>query len=245
MTPLALEGPTMSASSWQDAEVARRFLDERRAAIPYAADHLDLIVRLVRHFRGEPVRLLDRGCGDGILARTILLAFPGSRAVLLDHSAPMLQRAREAMAPFADRCDIVEGELAQPLTWQVAPPFDLVVSGFAIHHLESPRKRSLYEEIFALLSPGGLFVHLEHVASATPRGEALFDELYIDHIAARTGRDRGIVENEYHARPDRADNKLEPVEVQLHWLREIGFVEVDCFFKWMALAIFAGQRLTE
>src|SRR6185312_603379 len=106
--------PTMTATSWQNPEVARRFLDERRAAIPYAADHLDLIVRLVRHFRGEPARLLDLGCGDGLLARTVMLAYPQMRAVLLDHSEPMLARARSAMAGHADHCEIVRGELGEP-----------------------------------------------------------------------------------------------------------------------------------
>src|SRR5262245_2350948 len=105
----------MSESTWQDESVARQFLDERRGAIPYASDHLELIVRLVRHFLGEPARLLDLGCGDGLLARTVLAAFPSSVAVLLDHSPPMLARARQAMAAFAGRCDIRQGELAEPL----------------------------------------------------------------------------------------------------------------------------------
>jgi tRNA (cmo5U34)-methyltransferase len=232
----------MTATSWQNPEVARRFLDERRAAIPYAADHLELIVRLVRHFLGAPARLLDLGCGDGLLARTVLLAFPDARAALVDHSPPMLERARTAMAPFAERCEIVEGELTRPLSQQVSGSFDLAVSGFAIHHLPDERKRSLYREVYDQLTPGGLFVNLEHVASATRRGEALFDELYVDAVAAKTGKPRDELERQYHARPDKADNKLAAVEAQLAWLREIGFVEVDLFFKWMELALFAGQR---
>jgi ubiquinone/menaquinone biosynthesis C-methylase UbiE len=228
-------------SSWQDAEVARRFLDERRAAIPYAADQLRILLELVGHFLGEPRRVLDLGCGDGLLARTVLARHPGASAVLLDHSPPMLERARRAMADFADRCRILPAELAEPLDPALGE-FDLVVSGFAIHHLPTERKRALYGEIFARLTPGGLFVHIEHVASATPRGEALFDQLYIDHIAPPTGRPRAEVAREYHARPDKADNKLESLERQLAWLREAGFAEVDCFFKWFELAVFSAQR---
>ena len=232
----------MTATSWQNPEVARRFLDERRAAIPYAADHLDLMVRLARHFVGSPCRLLDLGCGDGLLSRTLQTAFPACAAVLIDHSPPMLERARAAMAPFAGRSEIVEGELARPLAEQVRGPFELVVSGFAIHHLPDERKRSVYQEVFDLLTPGGLFINLEHVASATRRGEALFDELYVEAMAAKTGRPLDGLEREYHARLDKADNKLAPVEAQMDWLRAIGFAEVDVFFKWMELALFAGQR---
>jgi SAM-dependent methyltransferase len=235
----------MTRSSWQDADVARRFLDERRAAIPYAADHIELMLRLVRHYLGSPTRVLDLGCGDGLLARAVLSTHLGARAVLLDHSEPMLHRARAAMSPFAERSTILNADLAEPLSRSVPQTgFDLVVSGFAIHHLPTQRKRSLYAEIHDALTPGGLFVHIEHVASATLRGEALFDALYVEQLARHTGRPRAEVEAEYHARADKADNKLEPLERQLGWLRDIGFREVDCWFRWMELAVFGGVRST-
>jgi ubiquinone/menaquinone biosynthesis C-methylase UbiE len=234
---------TANASSWQDPSVAHRFLDERRAAIPFTAAHVEILLRLIRHFLGEPARVLDLGCGDGFLARAVLSAFPDAHALLLDHSVPMLDRARQAMAPFAGRYQLAHADLAAPLADAVQPGgFDLVVSGFAIHHLPHERKRSLYAEIHSILRPGGLFVNVEHVASATPVIERLFDDAYIDHIAAHSGKPRAQVAAEYHGRPDKADNILAPMEAQLDWLREAGFAHVDCFFRWLELAVFGGQR---
>lgn len=37
-------------------------------------------------------------------------------------------------------------------------------------------------------------------------------------------------------------NKLLDVETQLGWLREIGFVDVDCFWKWRELPLLSGIR---
>jgi ubiquinone/menaquinone biosynthesis C-methylase UbiE len=199
---------------------------------------------LTRHFVPQPVRVIDLGCGDGFLARAVLSEFPTAHALLIDHSEPMVRRAHEAMRPFSGRYEIRHGDLSESLSALVGDgPFDLIVSGYAIHHLPTTRKRSLYREVYDLMRPGGLFVNVEHVASATPELEAAHDEAYIDHIVAVTGRDSTEVEREYHGRPDKADNILEPVEAQVGWLREIGFEQADCYFKWLELGVFGGQRL--
>lgn len=232
-----------AGSSWKDAEVARRFLDERRRAIPLGDEKVAMLLRLARHFVPEAGRVIDLGCGDGFLARAVLTAFPTSHALLIDHSEAMLRRAHEAMRPFSGRCEIRHGDLTESLPPQAGDgPVDLIVSGYAIHHLPTPHKRTRYGEVFGLLAPGGLFVNVEHVASATSALEAVIDWAFIDHIAAVTGRARASVESEYRNRPDKADNILDPVEAQVCWLREVGFEHADCHFKWLELAVFGGVR---
>jgi SAM-dependent methyltransferase len=202
---------------------------------------------------GCPVRrVLDVGCGSGVVTAAILARFPQARAVLVDFSAPMLDEARAALGKDERALRFVAGDLAAP-SWvdgvRDDGPYDVIASSYAIHHLTDVRKRALYAELYALLSPGGVFVNVEHVASAGAWGEALSDAVMVDslcaHLHARgESTPRAAVAERFATRPDKAANILAPLDEQCAWLREIGFVDVDCFFKVFELAVFGGRRPT-
>jgi ubiquinone/menaquinone biosynthesis C-methylase UbiE len=238
----------MTAEVWKRRDVAAAFLDERSLLIPDRQRQLDVLLRLLRSSPHEPRRILDVGAGDAVLLAAALEAFPEASGVALDFSHLMLERARQRLAKFGGRAATAEADLGSPAWRQaVAGPFDAVVSGFAIHHLPDERKRALYGEVYDLLAEGGVFVNCEHVSSPTPAVERLFDDAMSEHLWQRR-RDRGEdvtleqVRTEFLERPDRAANILAPVEEQCRWLREIGFRDADCFWKYFELAVFGGKR---
>jgi SAM-dependent methyltransferase len=238
----------MTAEVWKDREVAHAFLTERSLLIPDRPRQLDVLLRVLRFARREPRRVLDLGCGDALLLATVLQAFPQASGVALDFSPLMLEQAGRRLAPFGSRGVVSEADLASPGWLQVVQgPFDAVVSGFAIHHLPDERKRTLYCEVYGLLAEGGAFVNSEHVSSPTPRGEEMFNDAMGEHLYQRRkehGEDvtRALVLKEFLERPDRAANILASVEDQCKWLRDMGFRDVDCFWKYFELAIFGGIR---
>ncbi|MDQ4072084.1 MAG: class I SAM-dependent methyltransferase [Actinomycetota bacterium] len=167
-------------------------------------------------------RFLDLGTGNGRMIDLVLGVRPASRAVGLDFSAVMIDHARRR---FADdgRVEIREHDLDEPLP--LLGPFDAVVSGLAIHHCPDERKRDVYAEAYGLLRPGGVFLNLDHVASPTLR-------LHEKFLAAL----------DMAPEDDDPSNILLDVETQLRWLREIGFTDVDCYWKWREVALLGGVR---
>jgi SAM-dependent methyltransferase len=241
------QDPEPPGAVWKKPAVAAAFL-ERSRDIPDRPRQLEAIFRVLGLAERPPARVLDLGCGDGLILDALLAAFPEAEGVGLDFSAHMLAQAATRLARFGTRARTVEADLAAS-SWRnaVSGRFDAVVSGFAIHHLAHRRKRALFDEIHDLLAEGGLFLDLEHVASASPRLEAAFDTMMGEHLfACRRARGEAVTLAEVHEayvnRPDREANILAPVEVQCGWLREIGFTDVDCYWKYFELALFGGFR---
>ena len=208
----------MAAEEWTTAEHALRYL-ARADAYPHRTEGESVLLKQVP---GDAQRVLDLGTGDGRLLALLRIDRREMLGVGLDFSEPMLEAAHKR---FADdgRVELLEHDLAEPLP--ALGRFDAVVSAFAIHHLEHERKRKLYGEVFDLLEHGGVFANLEHVASPTHR-------LHLAFFAA-IGEP---LEDE-----DPSDRLLD-VETQLGWLRELGFDDVDCYWKWREMALLVGVK---
>lgn len=168
------------------------------------------------------IRILDLGTGDGRLLALVRAEHPATDGVGVDFSPAMLEAVRKRFAADS-RVSIVEHNMDAPLP--LLGKFDAVISSFAIHHLVHERKRALYEEIYRLLNAGGVFCNLEHVASPSQR---LHEEFLLPIGSTADAED--------------PSNKLLDLETQLGWLREIGFVDVDCQWKWRELALLTGRR---
>lgn len=237
---------TRADKRWQAAGLAARYVDGVRGAIPLADEQFDVMLRLIEWARPDPANVLDLGCGDGILGRAVLDRFPGASCVFADFSGEMLDLARGKLGAVAARATVVDADYGEA-GWVSAvadsAPFDVVVSGYSIHHQPDARKRAVYGEIFDLLTPGGLFLNVEHVASPSPGIAELYEGIFIDSLHAfhRT-RSRDDVAAEFHHRPDKQANILAPVEDQCTWLRELGYVDVDCYLKYFELAVFGGRK---
>jgi ubiquinone/menaquinone biosynthesis C-methylase UbiE len=209
----------VSPSEWTDREHVLGYLG-RADGFPHRLEGERV---LLEHVPRTVRRVLDIGTGDGRMLAALRRERPDITGVGVDFSEAMLEAARRRFAG-QEWVELVQHDLSEPLPADLGR-FDAVVSSFVIHHLEHERKRALYGEVFGLLRPGGVFANFEHVASATPRLHAAFFAALGESVEDADPSDR-----------------LLDVNTQLQWLTEIGFDDVDCYWKWLEMALLVGVK---
>jgi tRNA (cmo5U34)-methyltransferase len=211
---------------WSTTEHALDYL-ARADSIPHRTEGEAV---LLDYIPKDAQRILDLGTGDGRLMALLKIVGeasplenrPQATGIAVDFSPVMLDKAR-ARFKGDDSIEIIGHNLDDPLPdWG---KFDAIVSSFAIHHVTHDRKRSLYAEIFDRLNPGGVFANLEHVASPN-------DNIHLQFLT-KIG---------YTPENEDPSNQLLDVETQLGYLRSIGFTDVDCYWKWLELALLIGIK---
>jgi len=209
----------MSINLWTSSEHALDYL-RRADSIPHRVEGEATLLEFISP---TAKTVLDLGTGDGRLLALVKLDHPDANATAIDFSPAMLEAARKRFE--GDHSVRVKAhDLDHPLP--TLGRFDAIVSSFAIHHLTHQRKRELYAEVHTLLNRGGVFCNLEHVSSPTPQ----LHKEFLHRIG-----DTSETED--------PSNKLLEMETQLAWLREIGFIDVDCGWKWRELALLVGRKL--
>jgi SAM-dependent methyltransferase len=209
-------GTSPEVNLWSSAEHALDYL-RKADSIPHRVEGEATLLEFIP---ASAVRILDLGSGAGRLLALVKAARPQAVFVALDFSPTMLAEL-EKLFGNDPAVTIVAHDFDRPMP--AMGRFDAVISSFAIHHVPHERKRAIYREVFAMLGPGGVFCNFEHVASPTPA----LHRAFLDALASGD---------------EDPSNKLLDLDTQLAWLREIGFEDVDCHWKWRELALFAGVK---
>ena len=234
-------------SHWAQKDFSNQYLEDSDIYIVERRRLFEILKSFYRHFFANKKnnKILDLGCGDGILTRELLKIDESISATLVDGSQEMLSKAKEKLSGV-EGINYVRASFQELLRKDVAlSNFDFVVSSLAIHHLNMKEKKSLFKYIYSRLNSGGYFVNIDVVFSPTENLEGWYLLLWKEHI--REVQTRLKLEGNYEDIVERyrsnTDNQPDTLTAQLNALKSAGFEEVDCFYKYGIFTIFGGKKL--
>lgn len=108
-----------------------------------------------------PYSLLDLGCGNSRFIAPCLKAAKPSRYAGVDLSEAALAEAREYLGGL-ENVALHHKDMLQALQTTEAS-FDVIFSGYAVHHLDAKGKQDLFHACAAKLAPGGQFILVDVV----------------------------------------------------------------------------------
>jgi ubiquinone/menaquinone biosynthesis C-methylase UbiE len=121
--------------------------------------NVDLLAAAVGRLPKGATDLLDVGSGTGRLTAMCRAALPNVRIVGVDPAPSMVEQATEKFA--ADGNATFTDGVVEDLSQFPDGSFDVVISSFALHHLELDTYKPAAEELFRVLRPGGRFINAD------------------------------------------------------------------------------------
>ncbi len=157
-------------------------------------------------------RILDVGCGHGLVSAMLALGRPDRQVLGIDPDERKIRWAKAALAGLPN-AQLRQG-LVQALLPEHRGAFDAVVIADVLYLLPLAQWRHFLEALFALLAPGGVLLLKETEADGSWKEvKCLLQELVMVRLLRKTHDSGGL--------------HLQPRAVTLQLLRAVGFSSIE------------------
>ncbi len=175
------------------------------------------IVRIIHHLfvREKCYSIIDLGVGTAITSDIIRNELPNAEFDLVDFSPNMLAGAKKRMGQKNMR--YIAGDYVD---MSYDKQYDIAVSVIGLHHQNTAGKKKMFNNIFSLLKPGGVFIFGDLMTYQDKHTAALQNAKHFHHLVEHAADEKTLKEWAFH---HIFLNDLAPLEDQIQWLRDIGF----------------------
>ena len=241
-----MESRSFDESRWADHEFSQDYRDEANHYLPFRQLFFQVAKSVVEHFLPEkaPLRLLDLGCGDGLFIDQ-LGPRSSDEVLLVDGSPAMLEAAQKRLKTSICRnISYIPSSFQELIERDPLPRrFDFIFSALAIHHLSATDKVSLFNYIYQHLDKDGVFINYDVVLAPSKPLEDWYISFWQESIERNIQTElKEKIQRVPYQYKDNPDNLPDTLEYQMEALKEIGFSNVDCYFKFGVFCLFGGTK---
>ncbi len=208
----------------------------RKKLIPCFDDFYQIAIKEIPFTKEQNIDVLDLGSGTGLMAGLVASNYPNAKIQLLDIAEKMLSEAQEKLKYFKNDFDFIVANYSKIKSFN--KNFDLIISSLSIHHLTDFEKQNLFKVIHAHLKSDGIFINADQVLGGTEEIETIYRSRWIEQV-----KEKGASDKELSAALERMEeDKMSTLASQTQWLKEAGFVNVNCWFKNYSFVVYSGTK---
>jgi tRNA (cmo5U34)-methyltransferase len=234
------QGVPKDNARWQfDGSVTDVFDNMLARSIPQYEVMREAVFELGSRFVTPSTSIVDLGCSRGEALAPFVLKFGAcNRFVGVEVSPTMLGAVRERFAdPIKDGfVDIRDLDLRTHYPLEKA---SLTLAVLTIQFTPIEYRHRIVKTIFDHTLPGGAFILVEKVLAST----AQLDELFVERYHAMKAR-HGYTTEQIERKRLALEGVLVPVTARWNedLLRDAGFRQIECFWRWLNFAGWVGVR---
>ena len=218
-------------------------------AVPRRDEMMAALVAAAPFAPDEPIKILELGSGEGLLAAALLARFPRASLTALDGSESMRRETTTGLAEFGARARVAAFELPTLDWWDRMFGVDLIVSSLCLHHINDTKKQYLYKAAAERLSARGALLVADLIDPQHPAARRLAADQWdaaarqqAEMLAGPELFERFVDARWNHFRFPDADEHPSPLFHHLVWLKHAGFAAVDCAWLHAGHAVFGGFK---
>ncbi len=176
-----------SIEAYDPPERVRNYDADMDIMHPLRHKMIDIALDVLPFPSTDALRVLDLGVGTGAFSLRLLERFPNSEVVAIDGSSSMLELANARLHAYSQRVELVVSDFrAIPATLLEPAAFDVVITSYALHHLDAGDKESVLRSVVAAIKTGGWLLNADLVVAETPDIEERIQEIRIDAVTQRS-----------------------------------------------------------
>lgn len=213
---------------------------------------IEIILDIVPFDQEATLKVMDLGVGTGIFSARVLKKFPNSKVTAIDGAEAMMDIATERLGPMADRLKWIIADFRQlPAGTLAADSYDLVISSYALHHLNAGEKLALLKQVVCALKPGSWFLNADIVVAEDESIEQRLQQLRVEGVTSRaSASDKRFSSVEstraYLSQMQIAENdQPQTAATDLGIIREAGLPAAEIFWKELNEAVIGGPKPTD
>jgi tRNA (cmo5U34)-methyltransferase len=100
-------------------------------------------------------RVLDLGCGNGILSELVFQKLPHSHVVGFDLTEDMLKAFEKKLSRHSGKFELKSGDFRVD---SIGQGYDIILAGLTLHHLTWQQRKAFYKTLYSSLNKSGIFL---------------------------------------------------------------------------------------